>query len=265
MSVALFKSTLKKNWRILLIFFAVLTMYTTIMISMYDPDDMQAITSMLELFPEDLMKAMGFSQMVNDLTSYLASWLYGLLMFGFPMVYCIILSNKLVAKKVDNGSFAFYLSTPNSRVKIIATLGIYAIASVVVLFAALFAVGVIFSEIMHPGFLDIDMYLRLNITTMLVNIVVVMIGFFFSCFFNDSAFSTGFGAGIPITMLLLNMLGGTSDDLSMLKNMTIYGWYDPVELVGGSSAWQYNSIYLILSVVLFISALIVFRRKKLPL
>ncbi len=57
---------------------------------------------------------MGFSGLVTDLTGYLASWLYGLLMFGFPMVYCIILGNRLVARQVDSGSFAYLLSTPHS-------------------------------------------------------------------------------------------------------------------------------------------------------
>src|SRR3989339_1572634 len=95
-SPTLFFTTTRKNWSLLLIFFSVLSFYMVVMIAMYDPQDMQAITSMLDLFPKDLMQMMGFSQMITDLTQYLASWLYGLLMLGFPMVYCIILGNRLV-------------------------------------------------------------------------------------------------------------------------------------------------------------------------
>lgn len=265
MSGPLFLSTMKKNWKLLIIFFAVLTMYMSIMISMYNPDDMQSITSMLELFPEDLMKAMGFSQMVPDLTGYLASWLYGLLMFGFPMVYCIILGNRLVAKMVDNSSMACLLSTPNSRVKIILTQGAYALVSVAVLFAALFGVGVFFSHVIHPDLLDVPAFLQLNTTTMLVNMTVVMISFFFSCLFNETRFSLGFGAGLPIAFLLFNMLGGASDNADILRNVSIYGWYDPVELVRGSEIWQLNLIYLLLIVALFTGGLLVFRRKQLPI
>ena len=265
MSIALFKHTYKKNWSLLLIFFGVLTMYITIMIAMFDPDDMEAITSMLELFPPDLMTAMGFSQLVTDLTSYLASWLYGLLMFGFPMVYCIILGNRLVAKKVDNGSFASYLSTPVSRSKIIFTQGLYALFSTAVLFAAVFGVGVATSEILHPRLLEIDRFLQLNITTMLVNMAVMMICFFFSCLFNDSSFSSGFGAGLPITFLLLNMLGGTSSDLEILKKFSLYGWYDPIDLVRGDVDWMINLVYLSIALILFAASMIIFRRKQLPI
>ena len=265
MSFTLFKTTLKKNWTLLLIFFGVLTMYMTSMITMYNPDDMEALMAMFKLLPADLMKALGFSSMVTDLTGYLASWLYGLLMFGFPMVYSIILGNKLVAKMVDNGSFAYLLATPNSRVKIIITQGVYALTSLVVLFAALFGIGVLISAAMFPNLLDVGAFFKLNFTTMLVNMVVMMISFFFSCLFNETKMSLGFGAGVPIAFILMNMLGGASPDAEILKKMSIYGFYDPVELVHGGAIWGINLIYIGIVVVLFTAGVLIFRKKQLPL
>lgn len=265
MSLTLSKTTLKKNWTLLLIFFGVLTMYMTIMISMYDPEQMDALMAMFNLLPADLMKAMGFSSLVTDLTAYLASWLYGLLMLAFPMVYSIILSNKLVAKLVDNGSFAYLLSTPNSRVKIIVTQGIYALGSIAVLFAALFTLGVVASGAMFPGLLDVYAFLRLNITTMLVGMVVMMIGFFFSCLFNETKMSLGFGAGLPILFLLFNMLGGASPNTEILKKVSIFGFYDPIELVHGSEVWGVNLAYIGIIVVLFTAGVLIFQKKRLPI
>lgn len=265
MSITLLKTTFRKNWILLLIFFGVLTMYTTIMISMYNPDDMEALTSMLDLLPEELIKAFGFAGAVTDLTVYLASWLYGMLMFAFPMVYCIILGNQLVAKTVDNGSMAYLLSTPNSRTRIIVTQGVYALLSVAVLFAALFGMGLLASSAAFPGLLDAGAYFRLNVTTMLVNMVVMMITFFFSCLFNDSKFSLGFGAGVPIMFLLMNMLGGASEGAEILKEISIYGLYDPVELVRGSDVSGLNLFFAGIVIVLFIASVLVFRRKRLPL
>ena len=265
MSFTLLKTTYRKNWTLLLIFFGVLTMYMMVMISMYDPNDMEALTSMLKLLPADLMKAMGFSNVVTDLTGYLASWLYGLLMFGFPMVYCIILGNRLVAKMVDNSSFAYLLSTPNSRVKIIITQGVYAIASIALLFAALFGVGVFICAVIFPNTLDIGAFLSLNFTTMLVNMVVMMISFFFSCMFNETKLSLGFGAGIPIAFILMNMLGGTSADVEILKKLSIYGFYDPVELVHGGDIWGVNLVYIGVIVIFFVAGVLIFKKKRLPL
>lgn len=265
MSIALLKTTLKKNWILLLIFFGVLTMYTSEMIAMFSPEDMDKLTSMLELFPEELLKAMGFSAAVTDLTGYLANWLYGMLMFAFPMVYCIILGNKLVAKTVDSGSMAYLLSSPNSRVNIIVTQGVYALLSVTMLFAALFGVGTLASGAIFPGLLDTQAYLKLNVTTMLVNMLVMMITFFFSCLFNDTKLSLGFGAGIPIAFLLMNMLGGVSQDAEILKQLSIYGLYDPVEIVRGAEVLGLNLSLTAVIIVLFASSVLVFRRKRLPL
>ncbi|HAE61675.1 MAG TPA: hypothetical protein DCG38_05035 [Eubacteriaceae bacterium] len=264
MSIVLLKKTLKRNWVLWAIFFGVLTMYMTIMVYMYDPDDIQALIKMVEIFPEELMNAMGFAGF-TDITGYLASWLYGMLMMAFPMVYCIILGNRLVAKMVDDGSMAYLLSTPNSRSKIIVTQGIYALASVAFLFAALFAVGVAISEMIYPGLLYIKGFLMLNITTMLVNMFVVMIVFFFSCLFNDIKYSTGFGAGIPIVFFLMNLLGGVSEDASIIKNLSIYGLYDPLLVATESTFVWANFFYLAGILIFFIAGIVAFDKKRLPL
>lgn len=265
MSLTLLKANLKKNWILLLIFFAILTMYMSVMATMYDPNDMEALTSMLKLLPENLMKAMGFSNLVTDLTGYLASYLYGLLMLGFPMVYCIILGNRLVAKMVDNSSMVYLLSTPNSRVKIILTQGVYALTSVALLFASLFGMGVLICAIMFPGTLDVRAFLSLNFTTMLVNMVVMMISFFFSCLFNETKLSLTSGAGIPIIFLLMNMLGGASANAEILKKLSFYGFYDPVKLVHDGGILGINLIYIGLIAILFLSGIMIFNKKRLPL
>lgn len=265
MSLALFEHTLKKSWLLLVVFYAVLTMYMTTMISMYNPEEMAGLISMIEAFPEVLRSAMGIDALVMELTGYLASWLYGFLMIGFPMVYSIILGNALVAKMVDNGSFAYLLSTPTPRVKIIVTQGVYALTSLLILFIALFATGSLVAEAMFPGELDINAFFRLNFTTMLVNMVVIMITFFFSCLFNETKRSLEFGSGIPIMFFMMNMLGGTSPDLQILSDISIFGYYDPVELVAGAAAWGVNLVYIGIIAVLFVAGTVIFNKKRLPL
>lgn len=265
MSIVYFKSLIKRNWLLLVIFIAVLTMYMSVMISMYDPEDMEALTAMTKMLPPEMMNAMGFSSLVTDLTGFLASWLYGMLMLGFPLVYCIILGNRLVAKMVDNSSFAYLLSTPNSRIKLIVTSGVYALLSIMLLFGCLFLIGAAICELTFPGLLDVGAFLGLNITTMLVNMTVMMISFFFSCLFNETRLSLSFGAGIPILFLLMNMLGGVTADMNLMKSMSIYGLYDPVELVQGADMLLTNLAYVAVSAALLAAGVFIFNRKRLPL
>lgn len=265
LSLTLLKMNLKKNYMLMIVFSAVLVMYMAVMVWMFNPDDIEQLMSMLDLFPADLMKAMGFSSLITDFTSYLASWLYGLLMFGFPMVYCILLSNRLVARMVDNNSFAYLLSTPNSRSKIILTQGAYAILSLLALFVVLFGTGVFFSALILPGLLDVPAFFQLNVTTFLLNLLVMMICFFASCLFNDSRSALGVGSAIPIAFLLMNMLGGASEQAEILQRLSIYGLYDPVDLVQGKSVWFCNLGYTLAALLLFGGSVLVFRKKQLPL
>lgn len=125
--------------------------------------------------------------------------------------------------------------------------------------------GVLICGAVFPGSLDVGAFLKLNFTTMLVNMAVMMISFFFSCLFNDSKMSLGFGAGIPISFILMYMLGGASKDAGMLKSISIYGLYDPVELTRGAAMWETNLFYIGVIVVLFVAGVLVFRKKRLPL
>lgn len=265
MSFALFKLTIKKNWVLFLIFTLVLMMYSGVMISMYSPDNVQNLMQMFELFPPEMMKAFGFASAFTDMTGYLASWLYGLLMIGFPMVYSIILAHKLVAKSVDNGSIACLLSTPDSRVRIILTKAIYALLSLFVMLAILFAFNVVLGKAMFPNDLNVKAFLDLNITVLLVNLVVMSISFFFSCVCSDSKLSLAFGAGIPIAFLLLKMLGDVSDKIEILKKISIFGWYDPMKIVMGENVLVVNLIYLGIVLVLLVLSVLIFRKKRLSI
>lgn len=265
MNMTLFLKTFKRNWKLLLIFFLILLMYFSIMTAMYDPDDMAAIISMIELFPEDIMRAMGFDSIITNLTEYLASWLYGFLMFAFPMIYCIILSHRLVAKMVDDGSMVFILSTPLKRTEIIITQAIYALASLFVLFTLCFVSGTLIAETMQPGVLDIPAFLMLNFTTMLVNMTIIMIGFFASSVFNDAKYALGIGSGIPIVFLLMKMLGSVSSEGQIIADLSLYGLYDPVSLVSNPELMWYHGVYISIIIVLLFGSVLIFKKKQLPI
>ncbi len=263
--IPLFINILKKNWGLLLIFFSVLSMYVIVMSSTFDPKQIEALLAMVKLMPKELMDAMGFNKQATDLTGFLASWLYGILMFGFPMVYCIILANKLVLKKIENNSFSYYLSTPHSRTSILFTLGIYGLTSLLILFILVYFIGLASCEILFPELLNKIAFLKLNFTTMLVNMVVFMISFLFFSSCQNNKVALILGTGIPILFLLMYMIGGASSKLSTIKNLSIYGLYNPVDLVNGSSVFFANILYIFIITILFCISLIIFKKRNLKL
>ena len=197
MNMTLFAKTFKRSYVQLIIFISVICMYGVVMITMYKPEDIKSLTDMLNLFPPEVLKVLGFDQAITSLITFLASWLYGLLMYGFPLVYCILLGNGLVAKMVDNGSFAYLLSTPSSRTKIIVTQWVYAMCSLIIMFAVAFGVNTLVSEMMLPGELDIGRFFALNAMSLLVNMAAMAITFFCSCLFSDAKLRPALQRALP--------------------------------------------------------------------
>lgn len=265
MSIPLLKLNVKKNIILFIIFFSVLTMYLGVMISMFNPDNLLQMNELLSMMPDSITQAFGMSGLYTDLTGYLASYLYGLLMFGFPLVYCIILGNRLVSKMVDNGSFAYLLSTPNSRTKIIGTQLLYGLCSILLLFAIVTKTGILIAHLMFPNELLIKEFILLNAYTMLVNMGVFSIVFFFSCLFNDSSKALSYGAGIPVLFLLMNMLGGTNESIGWLKDFSLYGLYNPLDLASGSVPIFPLVLLLSIIIILSICSILVFKHKRLPI
>ena len=73
MSMALYKREMKGSIKLLVIFSAIITMYVSIIISMYDPELMKTLDSFVEVMPE-LMASVGIESIRGD-----ASGLYGIL------------------------------------------------------------------------------------------------------------------------------------------------------------------------------------------
>ena len=265
MSVWVFKNTLKRSWKLLLIFFVVLCFYLSVIISLINPDDMEKIKELYGTMG-NLLPAFGISiaSMTSPL-SYTASTFFGILVMAFTMVFYIIQANNLIAKPVDDTSIVYILSTPITRTKLIITQGIYLIFSLLVLFLGILATGsVILSSF---GNFDFMTYLNLVSITFLLCTAIAMLSFFLSVAFCDTKLGTILGTGVPIGLLIISMLGGAGgDSTKWLKRVSPFGWIDSVRIVNGdiSTWWMYPAFAGII-VILFISSIVVFNKKRLPI
>ena len=81
----LYLREMKKSVKMLIIFGAVITMYVTIIIGMYDPEMMKMLDGFAEMMPE-LMAAVGMDTSANTLLGFMVSYLYGFIFLIFPSV-----------------------------------------------------------------------------------------------------------------------------------------------------------------------------------
>ena len=263
--MALFIRNLKQIVKPLLIFIIVLSMYTSIIIYMYNPSLIDMLNDYQKALPQT-MSAFGMTGIATSLIEFIKIYLYGFLMLIFPMIFIIIITNMTIMKYVDSGSMANLLSTNNSRRKIILTQGFSIILGVIVLMTIMTVIGIICSEAMFKGDLDISKYISLNFSTLLVQLVIAGIAFLSACIFNESKYYYALGAGIPLIFFLINMLSNMGEKLKNLKYFTIYTLLPTDKIIQGEGEiWIYNLVLIIIAIVLFGVGVKIFTKKDLPL
>lgn len=235
MNWTLFRTTFRSNWVLLLVFTLILMIYVPTAIAMFNPESAEDIEAMLSMMPEGMIRAMGFVDLGTDLTGYLANYLYGFIMIAFPMIYCILLANRLIARHVDSGSMAFLLATPNTRVRIATTQALYLVVSLFVMLAIAVTVAVVMSEAMFPGLLDVPRFLALNWITYLALLTGAGIGFVSSCAASETRQSLAVGAGVPVLFFVFRMLSLLDEQTEWMKYLSAYSFVDTDRVLAGDS------------------------------
>lgn len=265
MKLTLWKVELKNNLTLFCIITYVMLLYFVVIGYMFDPADTSSWSEMLGLLPDGMMAAFGFDQIETNLTGFIVNFYYGFLVFVFPMIYCIIVSNRLVAKMVDNGSFAYLLMSPTSRSAIIVTKGAFLLVSIGALFLILHLCGVTACRMLFGNMLSERVFLQVNINAALLTMAMGMICFFYSCYFNESKTALAFSSGVNIGSLLLFILGGVSDKSAFLKEFSFFSLLGATEILDGGGAAGVRLLLLALIGGLFAASVLVFERKNLPL
>jgi len=264
-SKPLFKATIKQNLIVMLIIIGALMLYLPIIISMYNPEMQDSLNEVLELFPEQFLAAMGFSAASNDLLNFVATYFYGFLILLLPMIFTIVAANRAIASHVDKGSMAYLLSTPNTRSKIAITQAVYLLMSITFIISLVTIVGIIISQILYPGELDVKRFIILNLGVLLLYYSLTGLSFFASCSFNDTKDSLMLGAGLPVAFLLLHMLSNVGESAEFLKYFTIYTLFDPAKITSGNGYGGSFLILGILAICFYIAGIISFKKRDLPL
>ena len=233
----LFKRELKSNYKTMLIFMALISMYSSVIVLMFDPKLGESLSIMAESMPE-IFAAFGMMNAGATLIEFVANYLYGFILIVIPTICIIILGNKLIVRYVDKGSMAYLLATPNKRKNIVTTQAVFMAFTILVLvgIAVLISVGV--AQIAFPGDLDIKKFLLLNVG--LYGLLFFMGGMCFlsSCIFNDIKYSYGVGGVLAVVFILIQMLSQVGDKLEKLKYFTPLTLFQPDNIIVGGRQVQ---------------------------
>lgn len=257
---------LKSSLTMLLSFLGITLMYSSIATAMFDPTTSELMQQFIDVLPEAVVNMMGFSNFGTEITGYLATYLYGFIFFIFPMIFIVMLGNKLMAKQIDDSSMAYLLTTPNSRIKIATTQALSLIINIFILISVNVLVIIVASEIGFSGQLQIGKFLGLNFILLGVLTLVSALIFLISTIVGDHSKAVGISSALVGYLFIMNMIKNLSDDLNFIQYTTFLSIVN-IDKVMDSNAfiWLSGSLSLTAGVLVFILSIIIFNKKSLTI
>ncbi len=252
--------TVKSNIKFLAVFTLVLCAFLFVMINVFTPETVTELQ-----FAAEGTVASNILTGNGTLIGFMANSFYALMAILFPMVYSILVGNRMVAEKVDKGNMAGFLSTPVARWQLTVSDAVYFVLSLVVMWGISSLAGILAAEAFQPGALDRGVFLMLNLGVFLYHLVISSICFCSSCIFNSSRNSLIFGAGIPLYFFVVSLFIKMSDSLDFLKYVTLNTLFDTHKIIDGSGYGGQFAAMAVISVCLYSLGIIWFQRKDLPL
>ena len=259
----LYKREMKGSLKLLLIFCMIITIYVSVIISMYDPEKMAVFDSFVDAMPQ-LMAAVGMKAGATSLIGFMSSYLYGFILLIFPSLFCILRGNGLVAKYVDSGACAYLLAAPVKRVTIVFT-QMKALASGILILD-------IYTTLLEfacaakgfPGELAFKELLMLNCALLCLHLFIGGICFLSSCLFSSTKYSISFGAGIPALMYIPQMLSGMGGEVGKAKYFTFFTLFNPDGIIAKETSAAIGALALLFgALALYFLGIALFDRKDL--
>lgn len=260
---ALYKREMKGSIKLLIILCAVITLYVSVIISMYEPELAKLLDSYVELLPE-MMAAVGMKAGATSLVGFMCDYLYGFILIIFPMLFCFLRGNGLIAKYVDNSSMFSLLAAPVRRWKVALTQMFVMISGICILCIYTTILEYVCAEHGFPGELELKTLLALNCGLFCLHLFIGGICFLASCIFSNSKYSAGFGVGIPIFMYAEKMLVNMGGSAEKAKYFTFFSLFNPEGIASGESGAMIGATVLFTGgIVLFVLGVLAFSKKDL--
>ncbi len=261
----LFKKEISSLWKTLFIFLAILTMYITIIIYMYTPELSDIMNGFMEAMP-DLFAAIGMGNVGDGLLGFMVQYLYGFILFIFPAIFIVMITNNLVCKYVDVGSMAYLLATPNTRKKIVFTQWIVLNILLIVLVLYIFACGAITAEILFPSELNMTGFMWVNLGLWAMYFFIGNLLFCISCLLNESDKFLQIAGVILFVSYICNSIATMGSDFSFLKYFSFLTLFNPTEIINNLNDQFLPIALLFIGGIAFATVGIsIFEKRDLPL
>jgi ABC-2 type transport system permease protein len=270
MNFSLYKQMMKVNVKGVMNYAIGAAFYIFLMVWLYPSmqETAKPLNDMLKAMPAGMTKAFNLQNGFGSFEAFISGEFYGLLYTLIVSIFCVVVPTQLMAKLVDQGSMAYLLSTPTTRGKVAFTQASVFLTGLFLIAAITTVCGIVGVHIFidNTSSFHIDRFIQLNLAAFALFVALGGISFLVSSLSNDEKKATGTSGMIIFGLYSLDIIGKISDKIDWLKDFTIFTLYKPGDIVNGKGDLTQDCIILLLiGFVAFIFAILIFRKRDLPL
>lgn len=260
----MFKREMKVNLKSFVIWLSILIGLFLVVFLIYpsiiDSTNMQMLNEMMEMFPEELLKA--FNMDITSIDSAFG-WLktegfvFVLLITG---IYSSILGSNLLLKEENDKTIEYLNSLPITRNSIVFHKILYGLASI---FLMVLLLGIFnFIGLSFSGSFDKKLYCLLSITPLFSSCVFFSLCLFLSTFTHKTKKTLGISLGLVFISYFLQILAELSDKIEFLKYLSIFTLADIRNVIVNVAIQPMMILVSILLTLLFLFFIFIRYNKK---
>ncbi|MCY8000620.1 ABC transporter permease subunit [Bacillus haynesii] len=270
MNLSLYKQMLRTNMKGIMSYAVGSAFYILLILGIYPSiaGNAEDIEKMIKSMPEGFLNAFGFENGLGNLEDFMSGEYYGLIFIVILSIFSVMLSTKLLAKLVDQGSMAYILSAPTTRGKVAFTQAAVLTTGLLIIMAVTTAAGLAGYHLMLDGDYDFNVsrFLVLNLLGFLLFFAVGGISFLFSAISNDEKRALGLSGGITFLFFSFDLLGKLSEKTEWLRSLSVFSLFRPGDIVNGSAdIAQVSFVLAAVGFAAFALSILIFKKRDLPL
>lgn len=243
---------------LLILFLAVFLVYPSII----ESDNVQMMDEMMEMFPEEMLKA--FNMDISSMDTAFGwlkteGFIFVLLITG---IYSSTLGSSILLKEESDRTIEYLNTLPVKRNSIITSKIICAFIYIVLM---ILIIGIFnYIALDFSGDFDKKQYILLSITPLLSALPLFAISLFVSTFFKKTKSTFGISLGISIASYFLQILSEMNEVTEFFKYFTVYTLSDVRNVIVDISINPLMIIIcLIVTTIFIIGTYIRYNRKEL--
>lgn len=222
-----------------------------------------SLNQMLSGFSPELLKMFSFDNLEFSRSMDYYAYMFQYMLLAV-MIQFMILGSSLVSREEDSGTINFLYAKPLSRRSIVATKFMAGLTYAAVFFVLYTATACVTLAAVDTAALDFGMVLLFSFALLLGQLMMMGIGMLLSMFVTRTRTLMSVSIGVVLGLYLLSMLVNIKEDLSGLKYVTPFQFFEPRAMLhSGSIEWSYIVISAGVALAGLVLSLVIYNRRDL--